>query len=85
MHYRDNNGREVDFILESPAGDIVAIEVKASVSPGSSATKHLVWLRDKLGERFKAGIVLHLGERGLSLGDRIYSWPLSVLWGNAGP
>lgn len=85
MHYRDNNGREVDFILEFPAGDIVAMEVKASASPGASAAKHLIWLRDKLGERFKAGIVLHLGERGLSMGDRIYSLPLSVLWGNAGP
>ncbi|MFF2085728.1 ATP-binding protein [Nocardia sp. NPDC058176] len=83
MHYRDRDGREVDFILETPDGRIYAIEVKASASPHSDDARHLTWLRDKLGSRFTAGIVLHLGAKGLSYGDRILSLPLSALWGHA--
>ncbi|MYE67913.1 MAG: ATP-binding protein, partial [Acidimicrobiia bacterium] len=33
-HFRDRNGPEIDLILERPDGRIVAIEVKAAVSPG---------------------------------------------------
>ncbi|MFD3506362.1 ATP-binding protein [Nocardia sp. NPDC058666] len=83
MHYRDRDGREIDFILETPDGRIYAIEVKASSSPHSDDTRHLTWLRDKLGDRFTAGIVLHLGTKGFSYGDRILSLPLSALWGHA--
>nr|WTA71393.1 ATP-binding protein [Micromonospora sp. NBC_00855] len=83
MHYRDRDGREIDFILETPDGRIYAIEVKASASPHSDDARHLTWLRDKLGDRFTAGIVLHLGTKGFSYGDRILSLPLSALWGHA--
>ncbi|MFE3541805.1 ATP-binding protein [Nocardia sp. NPDC059177] len=83
MHYRDRDSREIDFILETPDGRIYAIEVKASASPHSDDARHLTWLRDKLGDRFTAGIVLHLGAKGFSYGDRILSLPLSALWGNA--
>ncbi len=79
-HYRDRDGREIDFICEGPGGSIVAIEIKASVSPRSTDTQHLAWLRDKLGDRFVAGIVLYLGNHGLSLGDRLYLLPMSALW-----
>lgn len=81
-HYRDREGREVDFILESPDGRVVGIEVKASVSPPPDADKHLRWMRAKLGEKF-TGILLHCGPRGASLGEGIWSVPSSALWGHA--
>lgn len=80
---RENQDREVDFILEGPAGAIVAIEVKATTSPGSDTARHLRWLREKAGDRFTAGIVLHLGTRAASFGDSIYALPVSALWGHA--
>lgn len=80
---RENQDREVDFILEDPAGAIVAIEVKATTSPGSDTARHLRWLREKAGDRFTAGIVLHLGTRAASFGDSIYALPVSALWGHA--
>jgi predicted AAA+ superfamily ATPase len=84
IHYfRDRNGREIDFVLERYDGRIVGIEVKASASPSSKDASHLRWLRDSLGERFVAGVVLHLGERSVSLGDGIQMLPLSALWGHA--
>jgi uncharacterized protein len=82
-YFRDRDGREIDFVLESRDGRIVAIEVKASASPGGDATRHLAWLRDRLGDRFSLGIVLYLGEHTLPHGDRILAVPLSALWGHA--
>jgi predicted AAA+ superfamily ATPase len=82
-HYRDRDGREIDFICEMPDGRIVAIEVKASASPSRQDSRHLAWLRDKLGDRFVAGVVLHLGRHTLSYGDRITACPVSVLWNHS--
>jgi predicted AAA+ superfamily ATPase len=84
-HYRDRDGREIDFICETPDGRIVAIEVKASASPSQHDARHLAWLRDKLGDRFTAGVVLHLGQHSLAYGDRITAHPASVLWNHATP
>lgn len=82
-HLRDREGREVDFLLEGPGGAVVGIEVKASASPGADTARHLRWLKEELGDRFTAGIVLHLGTRATSFGDGIYALPLSALWGHA--
>lgn len=84
-HYRDREKREVDFILERRDGSVVGIEVKASATPKSEDAKHLRWLRDKLGDRFRAGYVVHLGPTNLPSGDRIFFSPLSVLWNHRGP
>ncbi|MFI6323995.1 DUF4143 domain-containing protein [Nonomuraea sp. NPDC050556] len=82
-YFRDRNGREIDFILERYDGRIAGIEVKATASPTSKDASHLRWLRDALGDRFVAGVVLHLGDQSVSLGDRIQLLPMSALWGHA--
>jgi predicted AAA+ superfamily ATPase len=82
-HLRDRDGREIDFVLETPDGRVLAIEVKASASPSPKDAHQLSWLRDKLGEKFAAGVLLHLGEYGVSYGDRILALPVSALWGYA--
>lgn len=79
---RDSDGREIDFILEGRDGTVAAIEVKASASATGNDVRHLAWLRDKLGDRFVAGAVVHLGTQTHSLGDRLLALPLSTLWGN---
>ncbi|MYJ12943.1 MAG: ATP-binding protein [Acidimicrobiia bacterium] len=82
-HFRDRNGPEIDLILERPDGRIVAIEVKAAVSPGPTTFRWLTWLRDRLdriGTDFVHGFVLHTGPHRLSLGDRLTLLPLDVLW-----
>jgi predicted AAA+ superfamily ATPase len=82
-HFRERDGREIDFILEGPQGQIVALEVKATSSPGRDTVRHLVWLKERLGSRLTAGIVLHLGPHGSSYGDGIYALPVSTLWGHS--
>lgn len=81
--YREREGREIDFVLEGPSGSVVGIEVKGTTSPGADSAQHLRWLRDRLGDRFVSGIVLHLGTRSSSFGDRIHAIPVSALWGHA--
>jgi hypothetical protein len=40
----------------------------------------LVALRDAVGDRFAAGVVLHLGQLSYRLADRIRAIPLDRLW-----
>jgi predicted AAA+ superfamily ATPase len=79
-HYRDQRGNEVDLVLELASGEVVGIEVKASASPGPGDAAGLKLLRDKLGERFQQGLLLHLGPDSLRLGERIAAVPLAALW-----
>lgn len=84
MHWRQNSRHEVDIVLERPAGDVVAVEVKATSSPQRSHARSLVRLRDLLDSvapgAFKAGVLLHTGDRTLKLDDRIHSTPIATLW-----
>lgn len=79
-HWRDRNGAEVDLVAEHDNGDVAGIEVKAASAVAPSDVVHLQGLRDKLGDRFTAGVVLYLGERVLPLGDRLWAMPVSMLW-----
>jgi predicted AAA+ superfamily ATPase len=79
-HYRDQRQREVDVVLERHSGEVVGIEVKAGATPQSADFTGLRYLRDKLGERFKAGVLIHTGPRTLPFGDRLAAVPVSGLW-----
>jgi uncharacterized protein len=78
--YRDAQLREVDVVIETPAGDVAGVEVKAAASLKRADTRGLRFLRDKLGDRFKAGVVLYTGARTLRMGERIWAVPLRGLW-----
>jgi uncharacterized protein len=40
----------------------------------------LAKLRDRTGETFRAGVVVHAGRQTLPLGERLWAIPLSGLW-----
>ncbi len=82
FHYRDQRGHEVDLVAEHAAGDVVGIEIKASATPRLRDAAGLALLRDRLGERFRLGVLLHLGADSTPLGDRISAVPLMTLWSN---
>ncbi len=79
-HWRDRNGAEVDLIVEDDSGTIAGVEVKAASTVATGDVKHLQALRDKLGNRFAAGVVLYLGDRIVPLGDRTWALPVAMLW-----
>lgn len=78
--YRDTEKREVDLVIESANGDVAAIEMKSAASVSAADTRGLRLLRDKLGSRFRSGVVVYTGEHTLRLDDRIWALPLSGLW-----
>lgn len=79
-HFRDTDKREVDLILESADGRIVAVEMKAARDVDETDFRWITYLRDRLGDRFVNGIVIHLGERPLPFGDRLTALPVSTIW-----
>ncbi len=80
-HLRSANGRqEIDLVAELPGGKVVGIEIKAAAAVGRNDARHLAWLRDQLGDRFAAGVVLHTGPDTFELGDRILAAPISAIW-----
>lgn len=80
-HLRDRNQeREIDMLLESAAGDIVGIEIKAGSTVDARSARHLAWLRDQIGATFRRGIVLYTGTTTYPLGDRLWAMPIGALW-----
>lgn len=80
-HLRQHNGRhEIDVIAELDAQRLVAFEIKATAAPTLADARHLAWLRDHVGDRMLAGIVLHTGPSAFVLADRLWALPISCLW-----
>ncbi|MDR1825210.1 MAG: DUF4143 domain-containing protein [Bifidobacteriaceae bacterium] len=80
-HLRQQEGRhEVDLVIEFGGGKVAAIEVKATAAPAADDARHLAWLRDRLGDQFVLGLVLHTGPQDFVLGDRLVAAPISTLW-----
>lgn len=81
-HLRSRDGgHEIDLVAELSGGDVVAVEIKSSAAPTRADARHVEWLRERLGERFLAGAVLHTGPRPFRLSERIFALPIATLWG----
>lgn len=80
FHFRDRGGAEVDIVLESRAGQIAGVEIKASSTVRSGDFRGLRILADRLGDRFAGGAVLYAGQATVPFGDRLAAVPMSVLW-----
>jgi predicted AAA+ superfamily ATPase len=78
-HYREGE-REVDVIIERPSGEIIGVEVKASATVRAHDFKGLVHMRERVGKRLAAGIVLYAGEQTLPFGESLWAVPLQALW-----
>lgn len=79
-HYRDQAGNEVDLVIERAGGEVIGVEVKATANPRPRDASGLRLLRDKLGDRFRGGLLLHLGPDSISIGERISAVPLAAIW-----
>jgi len=80
-HLRQQQGRrEIDLVIELGSERLIGIEIKASSAPTAKDARHLAWLREQIGDRFMAGLVLHTGPAAYGLGERIVAAPISTLW-----
>jgi predicted AAA+ superfamily ATPase len=79
-HWRTHDGTEVDLVVEADDGRVIAVEVKAGSRVAGRELAGLQLLRDKLGDRFKAGVALYTGSRSYTYDDRIHVLPVDRLW-----
>ncbi len=79
-HFRDQQLREVDFVLERDDGLIADIEVKASATVGHRDFAGLISLSSACKERFAASIVLYDGDVFVPFGNDMAAVPISALW-----
>jgi hypothetical protein len=82
-HYRTKDKIEVDAVLETPDGRVIAIEVKAGATVRAEDLAGLRHLADRLGSRLVAGYVLYTGQQTLPFGDRLRAIPIDALWQTA--
>jgi predicted AAA+ superfamily ATPase len=79
-HYRTKDGAEVDAVIESRDGRVIAVEVKAGSSVRTEDLTGLRGLAAALGDRFVAGFVLYTGQQTLPFGPKIRAVPMEALW-----
>lgn len=79
-HFRTAAGREIDLVIEARDGSLAGIESKLSATVRARDFNALRHLRDRLGDRFRAGVVLYTGPETLPFGDRLWAIPVSALW-----
>ncbi len=84
FHFRDNEGAEIDFILETWDRRVVAIEVKSGATVRAEAFAPMRKLANVIGNKFVCGIVLADTQMTLPFGDKFWSVPISALWDSPG-
>lgn len=81
-HLRVDGGRhEVDLVVEYDDGRVAGLEFKATAAPTRADVAHLQWLRQRIGDRFAVGALMHTGPEVFQLDDRILAVPICALWG----
>ncbi len=80
MHLRTKGGeREVDLIVERDDRRVVAVEVKLGRTVSDADVRHLVWLRDQLGDDLLDAMVVTTGETAYRRPDGIAVVPAALL------
>lgn len=79
-HLRTGNGdREVDLVVSRADGRVVAVEVKLNASVTDRDVRHLLWMRDKLGDDLLDAVVLTTGPTAYRRRDGVAVVPLALL------
>jgi predicted AAA+ superfamily ATPase len=78
-HYRTEDGREVDFVLENAEGKLIGLEVKARQTVNINDFAGLKSLKESAGKDFKCGILLYAGKNVLGFGQDMLAVPITAL------
>ena len=79
-HFRTSDGKEVDFVLEKPDGNLWAIEVKNSDSVSAKDFNGVKLFAELTGRNFQGGIVLYSGKDVVPFGENLWAVPHYLLW-----
>jgi len=79
-HFRTHGGdREVDLIVERDDRKVVALEVKLAATVSDDDVRHLLWLRDRIGDDLLDAAVITTGEDAYRRADGIAVIPAALL------
>lgn len=78
-HLRTRGGEhEVDLIVER-GQSVVAIEVKLGVAPDDADVRHLLWLKEKLGDELADMVIVTTGSQAYRRRDGVAVVPAALL------
>lgn len=80
FHFRDQDGLEVDLVLELRDGRLLAIEVKSGQTVTAAAWRGLERFRAAHPDREVTGVVLHGGAEVAHLHGWLHVLPVTALW-----
>jgi predicted AAA+ superfamily ATPase len=75
MYWRTAAGREVDFVVETRSGALLAIEVKATARPSSEDVGPLREFLDDYKDRVVGGLLLHRSDETFWISEQILAVP----------
>ena len=75
-----NQGKEVDFVIENLKGEAVGIEVKLSGTIDERDWSNMLTLQETIGKKFKKGIIIYTGTELIQVRRSIWAVPVSYLW-----
>ncbi|MDR1998031.1 MAG: ATP-binding protein [Candidatus Margulisbacteria bacterium] len=78
-HFRTQDQKEIDFLLEKRDGSLAAVEVKAALTVAPADFKHLRLLQNT--KNFACGVILYQGRQILQIDHNLFALPLASLWG----
>jgi predicted AAA+ superfamily ATPase len=79
-HLRTRGGdREVDFVLVRDDSRVLALEVKLAATVEDKDVRHLIWLRDQLGDELLDAAVITTGRDAYRRPDGIAVIPAALL------
>lgn len=80
FHFRTRNGdHEVDFIVEGPNRQVVAIEAKLNPAPTDTDVRHLLWLKQRMGTRLADMVIVTTGMHAYRRPDGVAVIPAALL------
>jgi predicted AAA+ superfamily ATPase len=82
LHWRDARAKkEVDLVVRSTDGDMIAIEVKSASTVSDRDTAGLRAFADRAGDRAVRSIVVYTGRAVQQIDDMIWAVPIGAFFG----
>jgi len=75
-----NQGKEVDFVIESPDGKTIGIEVKLDGTINQKDWVNMNTLQETIGDKFLKGIIIYTGTELIQVSSKIWTVPVNYLW-----
>jgi len=75
-----NQGKEVDFVIENKDGKIIGVEVKLDGTINEKDWANMNALRETVGNRFTKGVIIYTGTEIMPVSRNIWAVPVNYLW-----